>query len=266
MMLLKTKSYYGFSVVEVMLAVGLFMIFASGMVTVVLRGMDNNRVSGEQEIANQFASEGLEMARSIRNQNYLGLVNGTTNSSYDKYSRTVVVSDVQRDGGGNIVASGGTVDPNTKRMVSTVSWNVNTARANSVVLTTYLTDWRTGGAITSCNDYAVAQGYLSGVCRQNAVQCTSNGEIHLPMGDADCLDFPPADSCCAVPTPTPTPTITPTPTPPPASCLDICVTFGYTTSTCRRNAGACSSNKETNIPSGDIFCTGGPNADTCCCK
>ena len=35
----------GFSIIEVMLAVSLFVIFVSGMATVALRGMDNNRTA-----------------------------------------------------------------------------------------------------------------------------------------------------------------------------------------------------------------------------
>ncbi len=72
------------------------------------------------------------------------------------------------------------------------------------------------------------------------------------------------------PTPTPTPTSTPTPfptpTPPPAtSCNMVCTNLGKLTGTCRKNAAACTTNGETYTSAGDQFCTGGPNADTCCC-
>ncbi len=61
------------------------------------------------------------------------------------------------------------------------------------------------------------------------------------------------------------PSPTPSPSPSPTSCLEVCTQAGYSTGTCRKNAGTCSSNSETHESAGDIFCTGGPNADTCCC-
>ncbi len=74
----------------------------------------------------------------------------------------------------------------------------------------------------------------------------------------------------ATPTPTPTPTSTPvptsTPTPPP-TCSSYCVSLGgYVSGICRQHAGACSSNGETSESGGDVYCTGGPAADTCCCQ
>lgn len=65
--------------------------------------------------------------------------------------------------------------------------------------------------------------------------------------------------------PTPTSQITPTP-PPPASCSSECVNAGYGGGTCRKNAQDCNKSGETYLPSGNPYCTGGPNADTCCCQ
>lgn len=41
---------------------------------------------------------------------------------------------------------------------------------------------------------------------------------------------------------------------------------GYTTGTCRANATQCTNNGETYEAGGDIYCTGGASADTCCCQ
>lgn len=146
----------GFSVIEVILAAALFIIFSTGAIVVILQGLDSNRLGEEQTVANQYAAEGIEAARSIRNSSYASLVNtsGTgiasssgvwvflgSNNVFGKYTRALKVEDVQRTGG-NIVASGGTIDPNTKKITSTVTWNFSSTRNNSVVLTTYLTNWR----------------------------------------------------------------------------------------------------------------------------
>jgi hypothetical protein len=158
------KNQSGQSVIELILASAIFVIFASGSVMAVIQGYNSNRLSLELTVANQFASEGIEAVRSIKNQSYANLTSvnsssravvrnvsnvwafGADNSSdsFDsgKYTRTVKVESVNRDGSGNIVSSGGTLDPDTRKITSTVSWNFNSARPESVTLTTYLSDWR----------------------------------------------------------------------------------------------------------------------------
>ena len=155
----------GFSVIELILAAALFMIIATGSITVILQGLDSNRLGEEQTVANQYATEGMEAVRSIKNQAYTSLANtaGTgirrsasnvweffganntlTHNSTDNYIRIIKVESVNRDAAppaGNIVVSG-TNDPDTKKITSTVSWNFTPSRANSVQLISYLSDWR----------------------------------------------------------------------------------------------------------------------------
>lgn len=152
------KQQKGFFVLEVLLASALFVIFSAAAVGLVLQGFDANRTGNEETIANQYAAEGIEAVRSIRKQTFYNMVANTVatgasrsasnvwafnglNNTFGKYTRVITVADAQRDGSGNIVASGGTVDPNTKKVTSTVSWNVSPTRNNSVVLTAYLTNW-----------------------------------------------------------------------------------------------------------------------------
>ena len=154
----------GFSVIEVILAAALFMIIATGSITVILQGTDSNRLGEEQTVANQYAAEGIEAVRSIKNQGFSNLVNDTeagvvrsgsnvwafngqpnntnTFNPVGKYTRVLTVSDVQRNCNLDIVASGGAIDPLTKKITSTVSWNFTPSRANSVQLSTYLSDWK----------------------------------------------------------------------------------------------------------------------------
>lgn len=149
----------GFSLVEIILAVALFTIFITGIVTLVLQGFSSNQLGNEQTIANQYSSEGLEAVRSIRNQDYSNLINtvgsGITrnagnvwqlsgaNNILDKYTRIITIGDVNRDVSGNIVpAPTGTPDSDTKKITSTTFWTVVGARNNSIALTSYLTNFR----------------------------------------------------------------------------------------------------------------------------
>lgn len=158
----------GLSLIEIILAAALFVIFASSAVALTLQALRMNRLGEEETIATQFAEEGIEAVRSIKNQGYSNVTNsngkgivrnaqniweftadGTTNilahNATDNYIRSIAIEAVQRNAtppNGDIVSSGGTVDPDTKKITSTVTWNFNSARAESISLTTYLSNWR----------------------------------------------------------------------------------------------------------------------------
>ena len=120
----------GFSVVEVILAVFMFIIIAATGVATVIHSFSVNRQAEEETQATLIAQEGIEGVRSIKNQSWGNLTAGTYGLdttgnvwSFDagpdnvgKFLRTIVISDVQRDVGGNIVASGGTPDPDAKKL------------------------------------------------------------------------------------------------------------------------------------------------------
>lgn len=160
------KSQQGFSILEIILAAAMFFIFATSITVVITQSYNANRLGQELTVATQFASEGLEASRSIKNQAYIDLVNssgtgvirngsnvwaysGVSNTlihnATDNFIRVITVEDVRRDQVppmGNIVSSGGTVDSNSKKVTSTVTWNFNAARPERVALITYLTDWK----------------------------------------------------------------------------------------------------------------------------
>lgn len=167
----------GFSLVEVIFAVAIFAIFAVSSVVAVLSGINANRVAGELAVATQYAAEGIDATRSIKNQSFASLVNtspttGLTrtgnvwtfsgaNNTFDasRYTRTIAVSDVCRDGSNNIVACGSPADTNSKKVVSTVSWGFTSSRPQSVVLTQYFTNWKAAiGAGGSPDDGLLVYG------------------------------------------------------------------------------------------------------------
>lgn len=49
------------------------------------------------------------------------------------------------------------------------------------------------------------------------------------------------------------------------SCATYCQSLSFTTGTCRQNTVQCLLHGETHQSGGDVYCTGGPSADTCCC-
>ena len=157
MLMITHNERSGMSVVEIILASALFMLVATNIVTLILQSYTSNRLSNEQTVATQYAAEGVEAARSIQDLSFASLVASTgtgaaivnnvwafvgTSTVFDKYTRVLTVTSTQRDPSGNIVASGGTVDTDTKKVVSTVTWQRNPTFSDSVALTAYLTNWR----------------------------------------------------------------------------------------------------------------------------
>lgn len=152
----------GFTIIEALFAAGFFAIIASGVTIAIIQSLNASRLATEQTIALQYAREGLEATRSIRNQSFASLatttatglsVNGGglwqfsgTSTTFDVFTRTISVATVQRDGSGNIVTSSGTTDANTKKITATVSWPFTSAQTKSIDLTTYLTNWKISGA------------------------------------------------------------------------------------------------------------------------
>jgi len=208
----KLKSYKlqarkGFSLVEVLLAVSIFGLIVTVLTGGLIYGQQSTAMAGMRSRAAILADEGLEATRNIRDENYSNLTDGTfgltisgnqwgflgTSDTTDIFGRGVTIS---------------AVDANRKLVTSAVSWQQNQQRAGSVVLTTYLTNWKAasggGGSPTSCSAYCLTlPSYTGGTCRQNSVQCGNNGETYESGGNSICVtNFPgdPShDTCCCAP-------------------------------------------------------------------
>lgn len=244
----------GFSLVEVLLSVSVFALIVTALTGGLIYGQQSTAISGMRSRAALLADEGLEAARNIRDENFSNLTDGAyglaisgnqwdfsgTSDVTDIFTRAVTIS---------------AVDANRKLVTSTVTWQQNPQRTGSVILTTYLTNWKVSASPTTCNDYAISQGYSAGTCRQNENQCANNGEVYLAAGDAYCVGGPSADTCCALAGPTPAP----------ATCNEYCVSLGtYSGGTCRKGVPQCNANGETHQPGGNPFCTQAEGG-TCCC-
>jgi Tfp pilus assembly protein PilV len=151
----------GFSIIEVIVAMGLFVTIAVLGVVTVAGSFSTNRLGDEETEARILAQQGIEVARSLKNQGWTSPFLATnctsgcgvaapssaytwsgSNNVIGKYTRTIAVNDVQRSISGAIVSSGGTVDADTKKVTSTVNWSFTPTRSNSVQLVTYLTNFR----------------------------------------------------------------------------------------------------------------------------
>ncbi len=151
----KIKKIQGFSLVELIVAIGIFSVLASGVTYVVTNSYSNFYGVGDKQKIAEFAQEGLEAARKIKDDSWSYFIanvgsnkgvsknasgvwefSGSSNISGD-LTRVILLSNVSRDSQSNIIESGGTDDPLTKKVTVTVSGT----GISDYVISTYLTNW-----------------------------------------------------------------------------------------------------------------------------
>lgn len=149
---MKIRKLKSFSLVEVILAISIFVIISIFSIETILYSMTSHRLAEEYAQAEFYAQEGIEASRSIRNQNWSNITSGTfgltkTNGFWQfqsnpetlgKFTRIIKIDPVNRIGN-QIVENGGTIDPYTYKITSIISWNFSPLRQNTIEKITYLT-------------------------------------------------------------------------------------------------------------------------------
>jgi hypothetical protein len=233
----------GQTLIEVVIAVSVFLIISSATVVTILGSLVNSRLARDESAASFYAMQGLEASDSIRNREWGNLTDGDygisslsgvwefvgSSDSLGKFTRVVRVEPVMRGENGDIVVSGGSNDVNSKKVVSTVTWNFVPFKLTIVEMSKVFTNWR-----------------------EVSYEAQTSEPTITPTPSPE--------------EPTSTPTNTPTPTPISSidSCASYCSSIGYSTGNCRRNVNQCTSNGEVNESGGNSYCTTGNN-NTCCC-
>lgn len=133
----------GQSLIELIIASAIFLIIAGGISYVVLTSFFLNRDARERIQALFIAEEGIEAARSIRDNNWNNLGEGdhgvgisggrwiffgTNDVIQNKFTRVVNVT--------LLIA-------NKKKVTSRVTWTFRGSETRTVELVTYLTNWNT---------------------------------------------------------------------------------------------------------------------------
>jgi len=131
------KNQQGQSLIELLVAMVVFILVISSIMFLVLDAHTANRQGGERSKAVLLAQEGSEAALSIAKQGWRNLTEGDhgidsgsgvwewlgNSNIIDKFTRKVTVEPVYRDGVGDIVQSGGILDPDTKKITSKINWD-----------------------------------------------------------------------------------------------------------------------------------------------
>ncbi len=163
----------GFSLVEIIVAVGILSILAAAVAYTV--GNSNSNFSGttDDALKARFAQQGYEAIKAIRDKSWKSIADATASTNYDVIqdstgiwtlgttlttrgglTRKIIFYDVQRDANGAIVTSGGTPDYNTRRVAiqitgGTTTYQIDTYLANLSAYRIRQTAWNgTTGTLT----------------------------------------------------------------------------------------------------------------------
>jgi|Deesub1362B_J571_1020462.scaffolds.fasta_scaffold04074_4 type II secretory pathway pseudopilin PulG len=161
-MFLNPNSNKGISVVEILVIVAIIGITLISVLGLATFSLEASHLVEQTNRARDLAQEAIEAVRSFRDGTDWesdGLSTLSTEADYYPkkdtsvspprwqliggvesigiFKRKINFYQVQRDGNGNIVESGGTVDPDTLKMKVTVSW-----KEREFIIVTYLTNWR----------------------------------------------------------------------------------------------------------------------------
>lgn len=162
------KNRKGISLIEVLLAMTIFALFSTAVFILSLDTIQRDSKNELDNLALQYAQEGIEAVRNMRDRDYLSLNNGDFGLSFagdtwsfiaapetvdSDYFRTITVEDVYRDELGNI-ADSGTFDPDVKKISSEVTWSLHGIYPRSSTLETYISNWSGDDWLqTTCTEF-----------------------------------------------------------------------------------------------------------------
>jgi hypothetical protein len=138
---IKDKNSAGFSLVEAMLAVTIFALIVSMFTEAIISGQEASVLSGDRGRAINIAEEGIEAVRNIGESDFSNLIDGTYGLATSS-NEWVLSGSSDVTGVFTRAIEIDTVDSDRKEVTSSVSWQQNAQRLETVSLVTYLSYWR----------------------------------------------------------------------------------------------------------------------------
>lgn len=148
----------GIGMVEILVVVAVIGVALVSLMGLADFALKINAGLKKDLVATNLASEAVEVSRAIKDESWAVLAaygSGTYHpvqsggkwilaagaEAINGFNRQITLEDVYRDVSDNITASGGTLDPNTRKISVVVSW-IERGSARQVSLTSYLADWK----------------------------------------------------------------------------------------------------------------------------
>ncbi|KPJ57114.1 hypothetical protein AMJ49_02325 [Parcubacteria bacterium DG_74_2] len=135
----------GESLIELLIAVGIFLISISISIFFLLDSYISGRLASEITIANFLAEEGMEAVKSIRDNNWLDLLTGnhglTISENHWIFQGPEEDLSDQLQKGKRVIGIED-IDSDRKKITSRVIWQFTEERTEEVRLVSYLTNWQ----------------------------------------------------------------------------------------------------------------------------
>lgn len=193
----------GQALVELMLVIGIAALLLPGLVGAFIASVESKPIQEKRVKAIAILKETEVAVRNIRDNDWpLFAVNGTyhpiisstswalssgSQTDSDGFTKQVVISDVYRENGA-IVASGGSIDPSTKRAVITISWTQ--PDSGSVVSTMYLTRAETlTYSETTQTHFNTGTRFSTTVLATTGSSVSDDGQVQLGAGGGSQSDW-----------------------------------------------------------------------------
>lgn len=147
----------GVGLVEIVVGAAILSALLFTVSTFLSKSLYASREMSNTVKASFLLEEGLEVARFFRDESWQNITGLTPSVDYyllfsgsswattttvttddNIFYRTFVVEDVYRDFSG-VIVPGGSIDPNTRKVTSSVSWNSGLS-TTTIVISTYLTN------------------------------------------------------------------------------------------------------------------------------
>jgi len=181
------KNQSGQILIEILLAMGIFVVSVTTITWLVLDVYLADRVGREKMLATFLATEGQEVARSIRDNNWNDLIAGEhglamSGTNWIFQGTQEDVSGQLREGVRRIIVED--IDLDRKKVTSQISWKLTEARLQEVSLISYLTNWNEVGFSFDCYFDCQSNGYAKGKCLPKQA-CPDPDELGK-LGDYGC--------------------------------------------------------------------------------
>lgn len=179
----------GFGLLETLLSITILAIVSTLVATVLIDVNRSNLASQNTVKANQILTESTEAIRSIRDQNFLYLENGSyglqeSNSAWSfsgtedvvdsLFTRRVIISDVYRNGSGDIDDAGSNLDDRIKRVSIEIEWNTPIEGNKMISTDLLISDWEAQETISSSESE-----WANGTFIQTTTTGSGNGALIL---------------------------------------------------------------------------------------
>jgi len=191
--------------IEILIGIVILALISIAITQMIIASSKGTKSSGQQGIMTSLAQEALEAAEAIATSDWHNIYNLTkeTQEYYPKivagawslttdiadktvpingvsYQRWIVIENVMRDGGGNIIANSGTDDPSTQKITVTIA----TTGQQSLIYIRYFSRSRNSTAIQ--NDWSGGSGQATNPT--NGFDSNFNTLYHSDDGNLDTTD------------------------------------------------------------------------------